>query len=253
MKMPEYFPHDCNASDDPKVMLMMAQLGLEAYGIYWILIEYLRQQPGYTAPLILLDPLSRRYGTSKEKFETIVTRFGLFECTDTHFFSPSLIRRMQPVDNKKEYMKELALKRWNDADAMRTHSAGKAQAMQSKVKKSIVKESIVKKSKEDKVDPFLSFSFNNSNELLVKKWAEWNDYRKKQLKKPYHTQRGASKAYNHLLNLAGNNSDVAIAIIDQAIDNEWTGFWPLKTPSSQKNENLTLDEIRERAKQAMKE
>lgn len=252
MKMPEYFPHDCNASDDPKVMLMMAQLGLEAYGIYWILIEYLRQQPGYTAPLILLDPLSRRYGTSKEKFETIVTRFGLFECTDTHFFSPSLIRRMQPVDNKKEYMKELALKRWNDTDAMRTHSTGNAQAMQSKVKKSIVKNSKVEKSKVNKVDPFLSLSAENSNELLVKKWAEWNDYRK-QLKKPYRTQKGAAAAYNHLLTLAENNSDLAIAIIDQSIENEWQGFFPLKTASSQKSENLTLDEIREKIKQARKQ
>lgn len=251
MKMPEYFPHDCNASDDPKVMLMMAQLGLEAYGIYWILVEYLRQQPGYTAPLVLLDPLSRRYGTSKEKFETIVTRFGLFDCTDTHFFSPSLIRRMQPVDNKKEYMKELALKRWNDPDAMRTHSAGNAQAMQSKVKKSRVKNSKVENSKVEEMDPFLLLSGRNSNELFVKKWAEWNEYRK-QLKKPYRTQKGAAAAYNHLLNLAGNDTITAIAIIQQSIENEWQGFFPLKTSVVQKSENLTLDEIRERVKSAMK-
>ena len=62
LKNTEYFPHDMTAKDDPKMMIMMSQLGLEAYGIFWILVEYLRAQSEYKAPLILLDALSRRYG-----------------------------------------------------------------------------------------------------------------------------------------------------------------------------------------------
>jgi len=42
-----YFSHDSNAKDDPKCVLLIEQLGLEGYGIYWILIEILRDQPGY--------------------------------------------------------------------------------------------------------------------------------------------------------------------------------------------------------------
>jgi hypothetical protein len=233
-KNAEYFSHDCNAKDDPKIMLLMAQLGLEAYGIYWILVEYLRQQPGYQAPLILLDPLSRRYGSSKEKFEAVVTRFGLFELDGETFYSPSLNRRMSPLDNKRERMQQLALKRWSkdgDNNAMRTHSVGIAQAMQSKVKKSKVKESKVKKSKEENntlPDSLPYIDHTDHNTLLVSKWHKWCEFRKL-LKKPYKTTPGAAAAYNKLLNIADHNSELAIQIIDQSIENEWLGFFPLKT------------------------
>ena len=39
-----YFSHDSNAKDDPKCMLLIEELQLEGYGIYWILIEVLREQ-----------------------------------------------------------------------------------------------------------------------------------------------------------------------------------------------------------------
>ena len=40
-----YFPHDSNAKDDPKCVLMIEQLGMEGYGIYWMLVCLL-----YTSP-----------------------------------------------------------------------------------------------------------------------------------------------------------------------------------------------------------
>lgn len=149
-----YFPHDSNAKDDPKIMLLIAQLGLEAYGIYWVLIEYLREQPGYQAPLILLDPLSRRFGLSKEKFEAIVKNYGLFTYDDFNFYSTSLIQRMIPMEKKREQQKINALKRWgNDATALPRQCDGNTTAMQSKVKNSIEKNSKVKDSKEKNIIP----------------------------------------------------------------------------------------------------
>jgi len=234
-KSNEYFSHDCNAADDPKNMLMIAQMGLEAYGVYWILIEYLRKQPDFRAPLILLDALSRRYGSSLQKFEAVVTKFNLFQVEDDYFRSISLIRRMQPLEDKRKYMRELALKRWSpdkdDTSVMRTHSAGNTQAMQSKVKESKVKKSKVKESKEEKSDPFLFIKVtDDQNTNLIRRWAEWNQYRK-QMKKPYKTQTGAAAAYNKLLSLSDSDSETAIAIINQSIENEWIGFFPLKIVS----------------------
>lgn len=49
-----YFTHDSNAKDDPKCALLIDQLGMEGYGIYWMLIEVLRDQPDYKYPLALL-------------------------------------------------------------------------------------------------------------------------------------------------------------------------------------------------------
>ena len=231
-KNSQYFPHDCNAKDDPKIMLLMSQLGLEAYGIYWVLIEYLREQPGYRAPLILLDALSRRYGSSKEKFETVITKFDLFTTDGQYFTSPSLIRRMEPLDFKREKMKSLADKRWNkDAYALPAHMPAqcKSNAEKRREEKRRVKESKVEKSKEEiGCDDFLKISDDsNSNELLVKKFQQWIEFRKK-IKKPYKTQEGASAAYNRLLTLSDSVSEVAIQIIEQSIANEWQGFFPLK-------------------------
>jgi hypothetical protein len=229
-KSVEYFPHDCNAKDDPKIMLMMAQLGLESYGIYWILVEYLRDQPGYRAPMLLLDPLSRRYGSSREKFEAIVTKFDLFEYNDQYFASPSLIRRMAPMERKREQAKISISKRWSkNTNVLPSYNESNTDVIQSKVKKSKVKKSKVEKSKEENIASFTATGFiDNSNQILVKKWFEWCDFRKA-MKKPYKTTTGAAAAYNKLLGLAGADSDIAISIMKQSMENEWLGFFPLKT------------------------
>ena len=98
-----WFPHDSNAANDPKTILLIEQLGLEGYGIYWVLIECLREQPSYTYPLKLLPSLARRYGTSSEKIKTVVTNYDLFIITDDEFFySASLIKRMSKYDHARE-------------------------------------------------------------------------------------------------------------------------------------------------------
>lgn len=231
-KSVEYFPHDCNAKDDPKIMLMMAQLGLEAYGIYWILVEYLRDQPGYRAPMLLLGPLSLRYGSSREKFEAVVTRFSLFEFNDEYFASPSLVRRMEPMEKKREQQRQNIAKRWNkNTNVLPPYNDGITDVIQSKVKESRVKKSKVKERKEEKSIDTTPTNFDTQNQLLVQKWYEWCDFRKL-LKKPYKTTPGAAAAYNKLCNLSNNNSELAIAIINQSMANEWLGFFPLKTSNN---------------------
>jgi hypothetical protein len=228
-KSSEYFPHDCNAKDDPKIMLMMAQLGLEAYGIYWILVEYLRDQRGYRAPMVLLDPLSRRYGSSREKFEAIVTKFDLFEFNDQYFSSPSLVRRMEPMEKKREQQRQNISKRWHkNTNVLPPYNDGITDVIQSKVKESRVKKSKVKESKEEKSINNTPLDTLNQNDLLVQKWNDWCDFRKL-LKKPYKTTQGAAAAYNKLCTLANYDSETGIAIINQSMENEWLGFFPLKT------------------------
>ena len=73
-----YFPHDSNAKDDPKCVLLIEQLGMEGYGIYWMLIETLRDQPDYTYPVANIPALARRYNTSAEKVRTVVFNYELF-------------------------------------------------------------------------------------------------------------------------------------------------------------------------------
>jgi len=106
-----YFPHDSNAKDDPKAVLLIEQLGLEGYGIYWVLIETLRDQPSYRYPLNLIGAIARRYLTSSEKVAAVIRNYRLFEVEDEEFFlSPSLRRRMERINNKRLLLSEAGKK-----------------------------------------------------------------------------------------------------------------------------------------------
>ena len=103
MKDAYYFSHDSNAKDDPKIMMVIEEMGMEGYGIFWVLIEALRDQPGYIYPIRLLPALARRYNTTHAKVETVVRNYGLFSINDEAFFySESLMRRMEKLDEKRK-------------------------------------------------------------------------------------------------------------------------------------------------------
>lgn len=105
-----WFRHDSNAKDDPKCVALIEQLGLEGYGIYWVLVEVLREQPDYTYPLALLPALARRYNTSAEKVKAVVVGYGLFKVRENKiFFSESLLERMRAYDSLKEKRRAAAL------------------------------------------------------------------------------------------------------------------------------------------------
>lgn len=94
-----WFRHDSNAKDDPKCILLIEQLGPEGYGIFWILIELLRDQPDYKYPLKLLPSIARRYNTSAEKIRTVISAYELFQVeNETFFFSESLLERMKALE-----------------------------------------------------------------------------------------------------------------------------------------------------------
>ncbi len=98
-----WFPHDSNTRVDPRCCLLIDQLGMEGYGIYWVLVETLRDQPGYRYPLILLPVLARRYCTTVEKVRVVVSNYELFAVTEDEFFlSLDLCTKMAPWDERRE-------------------------------------------------------------------------------------------------------------------------------------------------------
>lgn len=113
-----YFPHDSNAKDDPKCVMLIEQLGLEGYGIYWVLIETLREQPTYKYPVSLIPALARRYNTTYEKMKTVVMHYGLFYVDENEFFSVALMDRMQHVDRKRQQAREAINARWAKQKAL---------------------------------------------------------------------------------------------------------------------------------------
>ncbi|NDV66430.1 Lin1244/Lin1753 domain-containing protein [Bacteroides sp. 224] len=97
----QYFPHDATAANNLKLMALIQEEGAKGYGVYWFLIEFLRQQNGYRGQLKMLDMLARRIKTTRVVVERIITHYALFAVEDDCFFSPGLNERMRPLDDKR--------------------------------------------------------------------------------------------------------------------------------------------------------
>jgi hypothetical protein len=66
---------------------------------------------------------------------------------------------------------------------------------------------------------------------FAESWSEWLEYRK-QRKIAKYTQIGIGKTLNALLKDSGGDYRVAIKIIDQSIEKNWQGLFPLKNTNN---------------------
>lgn len=141
-----YFSHDSNAKDDFKCMLLIEEMGLEGYGIFWILVETLREQENYKYPLKLLPSLSRKYNTTLAKMKVVVLNYGLFLLEDEKFFfSTSLNKRMALMNSKKEQARLAGIK---SGEARRLKNEQKSNGRSSDVQQMLNNERKEKEKKE---------------------------------------------------------------------------------------------------------
>lgn len=98
-----YFPHFCNARRDRKIQRLRKELGLEGYGIFFMLLETLREQADFKYPCEDFDILADEFGTSEQKVRTVICNYGLFEVDENEmFFSPKFIFYLSPYLESKE-------------------------------------------------------------------------------------------------------------------------------------------------------
>ena len=98
-----YFPHFCNARADRKLKRLRKELGIEGYGIYFMILEVLREQTDFKYPVEDIDLLADEFGTSEQKARAVVTNYNLFDVNDDEtFFSPKLVEFLQPYLENKE-------------------------------------------------------------------------------------------------------------------------------------------------------
>ena len=103
-----YFPHFSNARTDRRLKRVRKQLGIEGYGIYFMVLETLREQTDFKYPIEDIDLLADEFGTSEEKARAVVMNFGLFEIDENedffrfkihgHIMSPPQMRRGSPMN-----------------------------------------------------------------------------------------------------------------------------------------------------------
>jgi len=165
-----YFPHFCNARHDRKIQRMRSQLGVEGYGIYFMLLEVLREQHDLHYPFEDLDLLATEFNTSLEKIGAVVTKYGLFDIDEEQkFFSPKMLVYLEPYFRIKQQRieagKASALKRKLNEPTTTVETT----VQQSKVKESKENEKKENESKSNKSklnDFLLSEFFQNQFEKL---------------------------------------------------------------------------------------
>lgn len=114
-----YFTHDSNARNSSKLISVRMKYGAEGYGIYFMIIERLREEEDYSS-LVDYERLAFDLRVESAKIKSIVEDFDLFEFTEDgkRFYSISLNKRMEYKDKKLNQLSEkgrrAAAKRWNN-------------------------------------------------------------------------------------------------------------------------------------------
>lgn len=229
-----YFSHDSNAKDDPKCMLLIDQLGLEGYGIYWVLVEVLREQNGFQYPLNLVPILARRYNTTAEKMLTVIKKYGLFEVVEDTFFSLSLIKRMDKMSISIEQKRQAGIASAEKRKLLREATGVATDVQQPFNECSTIKRKEKKgneiKGKETKEKSFLDVI--QISEDLKPIFSEWLEY-KKSRKETYKSEKSLQALANELTRLSNNDQATARAIIQKSMANNWAGIFALKTEINQ--------------------
>ena len=142
-----YFSHDSNARNDEKLLAVRMRFGAEGYGIYFMILERLRDESDNMS-IKDYNILAFDFRVSSDKVKSVIEDFELFEFTEDkkYFYSQRMMNNMKIKNEKSEKARLSAEKRWNKSDsnanALQTHSEGNA-IKESKVKENKLKENIV--------------------------------------------------------------------------------------------------------------
>ena len=101
MQKDQYIPHEISMRNTSEVMNLIEKEGMEGYGIYWALMEYLRTQDDYIGDIEVLKSLARQLRVRLPKLKRIMENYGLFSCTETTFLSPKLVEVMKPFEDRR--------------------------------------------------------------------------------------------------------------------------------------------------------
>lgn len=114
-----YFSHDADARHDPKIVCMMNIFGVEGYGIYWCIIEILREEDDFKYKInnkYWAEGLAGQCKTTSKKIKEFVKTCIEIELLQTdgekYIWSDSLIKRMGKMVEIIENNKRAAKIRW---------------------------------------------------------------------------------------------------------------------------------------------
>lgn len=100
-----YFRHDCNASDDEKIIRLQMKKGVAGYGLYWLLIEALSRADNFELNCAY-DELAYRLRADQADIKSVVEDFGLFKVDEGKFHSERLTADLEELNRVREMKRE---------------------------------------------------------------------------------------------------------------------------------------------------
>lgn len=111
-----YFRHDYNAMNDEKILMLRAELGAEAYGVYWMILESMAMASDSQIHRVAIGGLSLGYGVAKERLEKIVdfcVSVGLLKEENGCIFSARMQQHKAIRESLQDAGRRGAAKRWS--------------------------------------------------------------------------------------------------------------------------------------------
>lgn len=109
-----YITHDIDAFDDIKIIALCDEFGLEAYALYWLILEKMFPEESISLPY---NDMTFRALKAKSKancdIKSLIDRaieYELFALEDGQFYSPSFVRRMETHLDRKAKRSEAGRK-----------------------------------------------------------------------------------------------------------------------------------------------
>ncbi len=175
-----YFPHDANARRDDKILELRAKYGWKGYGLFWAIIEVLREATNYAYSMSSLAGLALELNTDKDELHEFLgccIDLGLFTENEGFFYSESLMFRMEQIDETRRKRAE-AGRKGGFAKAKSKQNSSNAKANSGNKRKERRRNEI----KENEKSDTSQFTSINNEEFPFDNF--WNLYPKKVGRKP---------------------------------------------------------------------
>jgi uncharacterized phage protein (TIGR02220 family) len=156
------FLHDSNARDDMKIIGLRLRYGnnghdgMAAVGVYWSIVEMMRETKGYKLKLKDSDKIEFKLQPTKIKIKQFIENcldceIDLFKSDGEYFWSDSLLNRMKKYDEWKRKKSEAGIKgneiRWGKKRKNKENIAQRSQCDNNGIATNIIEENI----KDDKI------------------------------------------------------------------------------------------------------
>jgi hypothetical protein len=186
MKDAYYFSHDSGAHKDPKIIQLRTIHGWAGYGIFWAIVETLRDQSKWRWEATLKQGLSMAIGGDEKQILNVIEtllELNLLEEEKGYIHAPSLTRRMKEFEKKRAKYAENGRKGGIKSVEARLQASLKQGFKQNSSNAQALKESKVKQSKEKEPDFFFFLSshgidrkaiYRTCTDLPSRKTIIWN-------------------------------------------------------------------------------